>query len=158
MPEDPRIPREYIADNRRVSFDRPFVGGIDSAHSLLHFARYGRGLLTGSPGAGHTREEEPRGRLVEEPVVGIPFASVDELTGVDDLMTEVGRRSRAHLDTTSAAFGEWLGGTGTARPGSCAVLVLAHGELVEVPAGVDFGEENALTRALRLMLATQTRV
>ncbi|MGW2591552.1 hypothetical protein ACWCXC_14955 [Streptomyces sp. NPDC001515] len=51
-------------------------------------------------------------------------------------MAEVGRRGRAHLDTTSAAYGEWLGGAGTARTGSCGVLVLAHGELVEVPAGV----------------------
>ncbi|MER6115337.1 radical SAM protein [Streptomyces sp. NPDC001743] len=158
VPEDPRIPREYIVSNRKVSFDRPFVGGIDSAHSLLYFARFGRGLLPEAPPEGTRREEEPRVRLVQEPVVSIPFASVDELTGVDDLMAEVGRRSREHLDTTSAAYGDWLGGAGTARHGSCGVLVLAHGELVEVPAGVDFGADNAMARALRLMLATQARI
>ncbi|THA62133.1 radical SAM protein [Streptomyces sp. A0958] len=157
-PEDDRIPREYVTGNRKVSFDRPFVGGIDSAHSLLYYARFGRGLLPEPPAEGPGREEEPRVRLVEEPVVSIPFASVDELVGVDDLMAEVSRRSRAHLDTTSGAYGDWLDGTGTARPGSCGVLVLAHGGLVEVPAGVDFAADNAVTRALRLMLATQARV
>lgn len=106
---------------------------------------------------GPGRDEEPRVRLVEEPVVTIPFASIEGLTGVDDLMAQVSRRSREHLDTTSGGYGEWLDGTGTARPGSCGVLVLAHGDLVEVPAGVDFTADNALTRALRLMLSTQAR-
>ncbi|WP_330241304.1 B12-binding domain-containing radical SAM protein [Streptomyces sp. NBC_00525] len=153
---DPRIPREYYAGNRRTDFDRPFLGGIDSAHTLLYFARYGRDLLPGTPeGAGH--KEEPRVRLVEEPVVTVPFASVEGLTGIDDLMAQVVRRSRQDLDTTSAGYGEWLDGTGSARPGSCGVLVLTHGELVEVPAGVDFTTDNAMTRALRLMLATRAR-
>lgn len=155
--EDPRIPREYSTGNRRTSFDRPFLGGIDSAHTLLYFARFGRGLLPGEP-EGTGREKEPRVRLVEEPVVRVPFASVDELTGVDELMAEVSRRSRAHLDTTSGAYEEWLDGPGTARPGACGVLVMANGGLVEVPAGVDFGTDNAMTRALRVMLATQARV
>ncbi|MFJ7157840.1 B12-binding domain-containing radical SAM protein [Streptomyces sp. NPDC101118] len=156
-PEDPRIPREYVASTRKATFDRPFVGGIDSAHSLLYYARYGRGLLPEPPAEGRRREEEPRVRLVGEPVLTVPFASVEALTGVGDLMAEVGRRSREHLDTTSGAYGDWLAGPGAARPGSCGVLVLAHGELVEVPAGVDFTEDTPLTRALRLMLSTQAR-
>ncbi|MGW2476309.1 B12-binding domain-containing radical SAM protein [Streptomyces sp. NPDC001665] len=154
--EDRRIPRDRSAGFRRTSFDRPFVGGIDSAHTLLYHSRFGRGLLPEAP-EGPGRDEEPRVRLVEEPVVTVPFASVEGLTGVDDLMAQVSRRSRADLDTTSGGYAEWLDGTGTARPGSCGVLVLAHGELVEVPAGVDFGADTAVTRALRLMLATQAR-
>ncbi|MCG7527411.1 radical SAM protein [Streptomyces sp. OfavH-34-F] len=154
--DDPRIPREYFAGTRKTDFDRPFLGGIDSAHTLLYFARFGRDLLPETP-EGAAPREEPRVRLVEEPVVTVPFASVEGLTGIDDLMAQVVRRSRQHLDTTSAGFGEWLDGTGSARPGSCGVLVLTHGELVEVPAGVDFTTDNAMTRALRLMLATRAR-
>ncbi|MER7762996.1 radical SAM protein [Streptomyces sp. NPDC097619] len=156
-PEDPRIPREYVASTRKVRFDRPFTGGIDSAHSLLYYARFGRGLLPEPPGDGPGREEEPRVRLVEEPVLEVPFASVAELTAVPDLMDEVGRRSRARLDTTSPAYGEWLDGPGAARPGSCGVLVLAHGELIEVPPGIDFTGNPAAARALRLLLSAQAR-
>ncbi|GAA4933717.1 B12-binding domain-containing radical SAM protein [Streptomyces coeruleoprunus] len=151
-PADPRIPHAYIASTRRVSFDRPFVGGIDSAHSLLYYARFGRGLLPDLPA-----QEEPRVRLVDEPVLTVPFTSVEELTGVDDVMGEVGRRSRQRLDTTAPAFGDWLSGPGAARPGSCGVLVLTHGELVDLPAGADFTADTPLARALRLMVAAQAR-
>ncbi|MET9468193.1 radical SAM protein [Streptomyces sp. NPDC006544] len=149
---DSRIPREYVASIRKVSFDRPFVGGIDSAHSLLYYARFGRTLLPDAPPG-----EQPLVRLADEPVVNVPFASVEALTGVDDLMAEVGRRSRHHLDTTASAYGDWLRGTGAARPGACAALVLAHGDVVELPAGVDFTADTAMARALRLMVAAQTR-
>ncbi|WP_149182525.1 B12-binding domain-containing radical SAM protein [Streptomyces sp. TRM49041] len=151
-PTDPRIPREYIASTRKVSFDRPFVGGIDSAHSLLYYARFGRGLLPDVP-----PEEQPRVRLVDEPVLRVPFESVEALTGVDDLMAEVSRRSRQHRDTTAPSYSHWLRATGAARPGSSGVLVLAHGDLVELPAGADFTADSALTHALRLLVSAQTR-
>ncbi|WP_329134484.1 radical SAM protein [Streptomyces sp. NBC_01476] len=150
---DPRIPQEYIASTRRVSFDRPFVGGIDSAHSLLYYARYGRELL---PEA--APNEPPRVRLVEEPVLNLRFDSFDGLTGVDDLMTEVGRRSRQRLATTASAYDAWLEGAGSAGPGSCAVLVLAHGDIVQLPPGVDFSADSPLGRALRLMVTSQARI
>jgi radical SAM superfamily enzyme YgiQ (UPF0313 family) len=150
---DPRIPQEYIASTRKVTFDRPFVGGIDSAHSLLYYARYGRGLLPD-----RQQNDPPRVRLVDEPVLTVPFGSVESLTGVGDLMAEVRRRSRQRLDTTAPVYDQWLRGTGTARPGSCGVLVLAHGDLVQLPAGVDFTSDNALSRALRLMVASQARI
>ncbi|WP_424210950.1 B12-binding domain-containing radical SAM protein [Streptomyces sp. BI20] len=157
-PTDPRIPQEYVASTRKTTFDRPFVGGIDSAHSLLYYARFGRGLMPERAGDGPAREEEPRVRLVEEPVVTVPFASARALTGVPELMAEVSRRSKGHLDTTSAAFGDWLAAPGASTPGATSVLVLAHGELVELPPGVDFTADTPLTRALRLMLTTQARV
>ncbi|HWU10038.1 MAG TPA: radical SAM protein [Streptomyces sp.] len=149
---DPRIPREYIASTRRVSFDRPFVGGIDSAHSLLYYARFGAGLMPATP-----KDEPPRRRLVDEPVVTVPFGSVEELTAEGDLLTEVGRRTRARLDSTAPAYDGWLREKGAARPGSCGVLVLAHGDLVELPSGADFTSDTPLAKALRLMVAAQAR-
>ncbi|EST38803.1 hypothetical protein N566_05495 [Streptomycetaceae bacterium MP113-05] len=150
---DPRIPHEQIAGVRRFSFDRPFVGGIDSAHSLLYYARHGRGLLPGTP-----PNEPPRVRLVEEPVLTVPFAGIEGLTGVDDVMSEVGRRTRGNEETTAGAYRAWFSAPGGAESGSCDVLLLAHGDLVQLPPGVDFTQDTPLTRALRAMVASQARV
>lgn len=149
---DPRIPKEFIAATRRVSFDRPFVGGIDSAHSLLYYDRYGRDLWPAGRAA-----QAPRVQLVEEPAVSVPFASVDALTSVDDLMREVGRRSRANQDTTAPSFGKWLQEPGGAQPGVSGVLVLAHGRLVELPPETDLFSDSPLSRALRVIVAAQAR-
>ncbi|MFL9659584.1 hypothetical protein ACJ7VE_38515, partial [Streptomyces sp. PB17] len=64
----------------RLVDDRPFVGGIDSAHTMLYFARYGRQLVpddqTPSP------LWEP---LVRAAAYTTPFTHLDTFTAVDEV-------------------------------------------------------------------------
>ncbi|SEL15127.1 B12-binding domain-containing radical SAM protein [Streptacidiphilus jiangxiensis] len=150
---DPRIPQEYVARTRRVEFDRPWTGGIDSAHTLLYFGRYGRALLPEPTADG----EQPRVRLVREGTVSIPFASVGGLTDVPDFFAEVIRRTREDLPSTSDAFEEWLATPGSSVPGRSSVLVLTDGTLIETPDGLDLDGDGPLQQALRLMLAARAR-
>jgi hypothetical protein len=60
--------------------DRPFVGGIDSAHSILYFTRYGPVLVP----------PELRDALATDPIVTVeryatPFHNVGEFFGREDL-------------------------------------------------------------------------
>jgi anaerobic magnesium-protoporphyrin IX monomethyl ester cyclase len=130
--EDPRVPEEYREWIDGPAYPRPFVGGIDSAHSLLYFARYGPGLLPqAEPG------EAARTRLISERVVPVPFAALGELASVDELLEEAMRRSRARRDTTAASYGPWLRESGHGRPGSSSVLLHAHGRPVELSQPAD---------------------
>ncbi|MEY9872125.1 anaerobic magnesium-protoporphyrin IX monomethyl ester cyclase [Streptacidiphilus sp. MAP12-33] len=149
---DPRIPQEYVTRTRRAEFDRPFTGGIDSAHSMLSYGRHGRGLLPEvEPG------EEPRVRLVRERTVSLPFASIGTLTDLDAFFAEVIRRTREDLPSTSGDFAPWLAAPGSAVRGRSAVLVLTNGTLIEAPDGLDLDGESPLHQALRLMLAARAR-
>ncbi|MCD0484760.1 radical SAM protein [Streptacidiphilus sp. ASG 303] len=149
---DARIPREHADRIRRGPFDRPFVGGIDSAHSLLYFTRFGRRLWPADRSG-----EPPRVRLVEETAVTVPFASVDTLTSTDDLLEEMIRRSKGNLDTTAPSFAAWLRGAGGARPGTSGVLLPAQGRPVALPPGLDLSAGSGLGRALRVMAALRSR-
>jgi radical SAM superfamily enzyme YgiQ (UPF0313 family) len=60
--------------------DRPFVGGIDSAHSILYFARYGARLVP----------QELRDSLADDPIVSTeryqtPFSAIDSFLTRGDL-------------------------------------------------------------------------
>ncbi|MGW6810320.1 hypothetical protein ACWF5Z_23595, partial [Bacillus subtilis] len=64
----------------RLVDDRPFVGGIDSAHTMLYFARYGRQLVP----------EDQAPSPLWEPLIGTfryttPFLHPDTFTTIDEL-------------------------------------------------------------------------
>lgn len=150
---DERIPGAVRASITRTPFDRPFVGGIDSGHSLLYFARYGRVLLPppGDPGA----QGRPHVVLAAQAEVRIPFAAPAELTDLDELQREVRRQYREESGATRASMAPWLAAPGRARPGSTTVLVLPNGREVQLPAEIDAAADSALGRAYRAMLARE---
>jgi radical SAM superfamily enzyme YgiQ (UPF0313 family) len=150
---DPRIPQECLAVTARIRYDRPFVGGVDAAHSLLYYARYGRKLVPVTESG-----ERPRRRLVDETAVSVPFASIDALTSPDDLYAQIARDTRNVSQTASAGFEQWLRQPGRAEAGASSVLVLARGRHIGLPAGMDVAADSALNRALRLILEARALV
>lgn len=87
--------REAARAIRRFPDDRPFVGGIDSAHSLLYFARFGRQLVDAS-------SAEDRGSGLAR--TATPFASVRGFATNEDVRAA---RERAEVDG-GVDFQQWL--------------------------------------------------
>lgn len=76
--------------------DRPFVGGIDSGHSILYFSKFGKNLL---PTAQPEREET---NIFPYPVyVRTPFHRVDSFTDKYDIQNY---RRQLHLEGKPADF------------------------------------------------------
>jgi anaerobic magnesium-protoporphyrin IX monomethyl ester cyclase len=148
MGPDARIPVRARRWLDRGAFARPFVGGIDSAHSLLYFARYGRGLLPAVDPA-----EPSRVVLAEDCDARITFADLGELTGADDLRDELRERYLSGTGSTAPAVARWLDRRGRARRGAADLLVLASGEVVQLPAQIDPSGQSALARAYRSLVA-----
>jgi len=63
----------------RFKDDRPFVGGIDSNHSILYFAHYGPSLVPAEQ-----REREPADPLVRTTVYETPARGVDRFVNAAD--------------------------------------------------------------------------
>ncbi|MFR9779885.1 B12-binding domain-containing radical SAM protein [Micromonospora sp. MS34] len=124
--------------------DRPFVGGIDSAHSMLYFARYGSGLLPSTDG------EEPRHRLVGETIHYIAFDNLHDFT-TPRLLEEAHATLRAKGSVTHAQLAQWLGQPGAARAGRAQVAILATGVAVALPQAA--AASGALRRVLQLVAA-----
>jgi hypothetical protein len=106
-PGDMRSPAiDAIADQVIPRFDeRPFVGGIDTAHTILYFARYGRTLVPAE-----MREALPSAPLLETAQYATPFIGVDCFTRRTDL-EEFHRTHLANGRSASAAdMEQWLAG------------------------------------------------
>lgn len=121
---------------------RPFVGGIDASHTLLYFARNGRGLLP--------REDQSGGNeIVGEQLVEVPFASVDDFCAVADLeaahMDMVKRRNR--VDGNDIA--SWLAEQGRSQRGRSLALVAASGAVAGFDADVDVERVLRMLRIVR---------
>jgi anaerobic magnesium-protoporphyrin IX monomethyl ester cyclase len=58
--------------------DRPFVGGIDSSHSILYFAKFGKSLVP-------SIDNEVSRKLIEKRYYHTPCQSADEFTRISDL-------------------------------------------------------------------------
>lgn len=117
----PSVAPSLRAKIRRPLAGRPFVGGIDSSHTLLYFARNGRGLL---PADG---EDEPREVFSPEALVRIPFDDLDRFTTVADLVAERARRLAEGLPVSHCDVADWLAKPGASRRGSSRALVLGGG-------------------------------
>ncbi|NUR28895.1 MAG: radical SAM protein [Catenulispora sp.] len=147
---DERIPDAVRSAIAKTPFGRPFVGGIDSGHSLLYFARYGRGLLPppDDPGA----RGAPRVDLAVRSEVRIAFETPHELTALTDLQQEVRRQYRDESGATRASMSSWLAAPGGGRLGSTTLVVLPNGREVQLPPEIDAAGDTALGRAYRALV------
>jgi anaerobic magnesium-protoporphyrin IX monomethyl ester cyclase len=95
---------------RRFHDDRPFVGGIDSTHSLLYFARYGPSLI---PSIQSDREVSA---LVVTQCYKTPLIDVEAFLDLDDLEQ---LHATYRLNGSAAGyrdFASWLGELSTRKP------------------------------------------
>ena len=117
---------ELLALADTVPDRRPFAGGVDSAHTLLYFDRYGQRLLPAE------REDAPLRDIVAPGYVDIPFADLsDFLTprAIGERFLELQRG----VGSTYAAMMAWLRQPGLARRGASGAVVLPSGFPVGVP-------------------------
>jgi len=125
---------DRIAPELRAALDRPvdgrpWVGGTDSAHTLLYFARYGRDLLPASAG------DDPRRKFVGARDCAVGFAELDTFTTAGDMTTTfIALRERGGAGYRSMS--EWYRAPGNARPEPGHALVLPSGAVVPLPSGV----------------------
>jgi anaerobic magnesium-protoporphyrin IX monomethyl ester cyclase len=83
--------------------DRPFVGGIDSAHSILYFAHYGAELVPPAQ----------RDSLADDPILSTqryatPLSGIDEFTARGDVVEFHRQRRREGRSTTVTELEAWL--------------------------------------------------
>jgi hypothetical protein len=81
--------------------DRPFVGGIDSAHTILYFARYGRRLIPPD----HDESFPPIAATTQYPT---PLRGVDQFTRRADLEDYLRGRLVNGQITTATDIRQWL--------------------------------------------------
>lgn len=86
--------------------DRPFVGGIDSAHSILYFAHYGATLVP----------PEMRDSMADEPILttqrySTPLSGIDEFTARGDLVDFHRHQRMQGQATRLTELQEWLSAT-----------------------------------------------
>jgi anaerobic magnesium-protoporphyrin IX monomethyl ester cyclase len=138
------------AQIRRGLVGRPFVGGVDAAHTLLYFGRNGRTLLP----VGDTASASGGGRpaIAAEQLASVPFASLDEFCSVADL-------EAAHLDSIQrygrVGHGEmsaWLAGPGAASPGMSHVLVTPGGSVASLGDVTRLADDSKILCSLRALL------
>lgn len=154
---DDRIPARALSWIDKTPFPRPFLGGIDSSHSMLYFARYGRRLVPPT-GDETPADRRPRVTLAVPSEVQTSFGSLDELTGLDDMQREVRRQYRDETGATHATMARWLAGPGRGPRGSTTLLILPNGREVELPPGATGSADSALARAYRGLLARALNV
>jgi anaerobic magnesium-protoporphyrin IX monomethyl ester cyclase len=140
---DERITPESRKAVLRGVNGRPFVGGIDAAHTLLYFRANGRGLVA-------DRSGEPLVKLVTADVTGIPFANLADFTTAEDLAArhqELQQRGGA----TRARLAGWLGEPGAGRRGPAAALVLPFGAPIALAADADYSPDSPVGVAVRML-------
>jgi anaerobic magnesium-protoporphyrin IX monomethyl ester cyclase len=123
---DERISDQLRQAVNRAVDDRPFAGGIDSAHSLLYFKRNGPCFFAGD------RSEDPLVEIVPVARCTVPFVNFDEFTTVHDLQEERDVLER----TTGSSYDSmmsWLRSPGNARRGDALALILPSGVSIGLP-------------------------
>jgi anaerobic magnesium-protoporphyrin IX monomethyl ester cyclase len=128
---------------RRFAHDRPFVGGIDSSHSILYFAANGRELVP----------EQERGLYT----LGRTWSYYSSLAGVtefvtpSDLAEQREQLARAGRRWSEAGW-DWLAGRSRpSRVGDSRLSVTARGGIVDEVA-MDRVRESPRTRSLAAAL------
>ncbi|GGL05294.1 hypothetical protein Sme01_63840 [Sphaerisporangium melleum] len=111
---------------RRAVDDRPFVGGIDTAHTLLYFSAFGRELIPAGPA------DAPRADLVPISDSTIPFTNIEEFARFEDLRDQFFLLKRDG-GASSASIAPWLGEQGKAQRGEGWVAVLPSGTTFTLP-------------------------
>jgi len=108
--------------------DRPFVGGIDSAHTLLYFARFGRRLLP--------EETDPQPRMELVPAVSqqIAFSSLSGFVTRASIREQF-VTARHQGGASHQKMLEWLQTPSTAARGRGEAVILPSGVAVAIPDG-----------------------
>jgi hypothetical protein len=122
------VPPEIRALASREIYHRPFVGGIDTGHTMLYFRRNGPALLPSDSGG------PPLRLLVRPHELEIPFADLSQFiveTELEAQFFDTYRQGGATAETMMA----WLRQPGRAQSGTSNVLVLPAGNAVPLPAG-----------------------
>lgn len=141
-----RVPIELQRSVHREFEGRPFVGGTDSAHTLLYFARHGRDLV-------RPEQDEPAVRIVGLRDFEVPFDNVEEFATAADVVDQYIRlRGRGGAGATSMTA--WLRERGRAREGRRRVLLLPSGDLVSLPH--DMPENTSARRIAALLTGSLT--
>lgn len=146
-PDDPEesVAPEIANGLRLFADNRPFAGGIDTAHSMLYFGRNGRRMLPAEPSG------EPLVRLVGESLRQVPFGNYSEFTSISDLEKEHADLHWGGGGVRHRAIRKWLDKPGQAKRGECPVLVLPHGLTVDLPAGVDMTPGSPMAQLVRIL-------
>jgi anaerobic magnesium-protoporphyrin IX monomethyl ester cyclase len=114
------VPASLIDAVRRTADSGPFVGGTDSAHTLLYFGRFGRCLLPDD------QDEEPRRGLLRPICRDIPFATIDAFTTRRDVRVRFAELQQSG-GANHVTMAEWLDHAGAARRGSSTAVIRASG-------------------------------
>ncbi len=142
-------PAALKAAIQRDVIGRPFVGGIDSSHSLLYFSRYGRSLLPREPG----RSDSGRERIAPEQLASVPFASLGELCSVGDLVAAHAEALNRWNRVGHAEMTAWLAQAGSSRRGTTTALVMPGGAAVDFQQSAAEIDTERVMHALRVLLA-----
>ena len=136
-------------DMLKVEFDRPFVGGIDSAHSMLYFAKFGRRLLPDNWEESLTDWYRGWERYVS------PLDGVGEFSSIADLQEFHAQGRKLGYARSCADVATWLdevvprnGGRG----GAVQLDISFSGEIIEQEDGISYSTIGALAIAKRRLL------
>lgn len=113
----------------RFAYDRPFVGGIDSAHSILYFAKYGPSLVPAD-----IDENDSVPDALPTVHYRTPLRAVEEFTGIGDLQEYRFHELESGKDVSVAVMNEWL----SEYPSGTAVGNGQPDEVLEVYPSGDF--------------------
>lgn len=94
---------EMAQSLRRFVYDRPFVGGIDSAHSILYFARYGPSLVPADED-----ENESRSTALATVRYRTPLHAVEEFLDIEDLKDYRSQQLKSGKTVSMESVKEWL--------------------------------------------------
>jgi hypothetical protein len=141
------VPPDLKAQIKRNVVGRPFVGGVDSSHTVLYFSRYGRSLLPAQSGSAQRRD-----RIASEQLVPVPFACLDELCSVADLAAANADSLSSHDRVSYAEMSRWLSEPGTGRRGTSTALVMPGGAVVDFGATAAGVDAELVVQALRCLL------
>jgi hypothetical protein len=146
-PGDPvrRISPSLVGGIRRCLDNRPFVGGIDSFHSLLYFGRYGTDLFP------KTSSEVPVDQPVEVNTTEVPFDSVDDFTNMGDLESAHASLHRTADGVSYRRMADWLREPGKSVKGKSAVAILRSGLAVSLPPSEAGASRETLNKILRML-------
>jgi hypothetical protein len=113
----------------RFPFTRPFVGGIDSTHTILYFAKYGAALVPS------TLLDTGCSTPLTHPVLyATPFEVLDSFTTANDIIAFRRERLLGDIPTSFRDVCDWLAG---ARERDL-ILPEESGSLIEILSGGEF--------------------
>lgn len=93
---------ELASELARFEFDRPFVGGIDSTHSLLYFARNGARLV------GEDERDAAMSAMAVRREVIVPFAGLSGFCSPADVASRAAALRLDEVSDPRGALAAWL--------------------------------------------------